>query len=170
MVIDPAASEISGAADAGNAGNDSYVANAGDVGDDVEMAARLRLAVTRLFRVLRRQVVGGCTPAQVSVLATVARLGVPTLGELAAAEQVQPPSMTRSVDGLETAGLVRRLLDHSDGRVVRVEVTTSGQRTLARIRSLRTAVLVQRMRRLSDDERRAVTELVPILEKLVADQ
>src|ERR1700727_2291738 len=65
-----------------------------------ELAARLRLAVLRLSRQLRQQLVGGVTQSQVSVLSSVERLGSPTLGELAASEKVQPPSMTRQVDAL----------------------------------------------------------------------
>src|SRR5271169_5862757 len=85
-----------------------------------ELAARLRLAVTRLSRRLRQQVVGGLTPSQGAALATVERLGEPTLGELAAAEQVQPPSMTRLAEGLARAGLVERVVDAADRRFARV--------------------------------------------------
>src|SRR5579862_3786568 len=120
---------------------------------EAELAARLRLAVTRLYRPLRQQVVGGLTPSQISALATAARLGNPTLGELAAAERVQPPSMTRMVVALEEAGLLVRLVDPADGRVVRAGVTPEGTRTLQRIRSLRNAELVRRLQRLGDDER-----------------
>lgn len=134
---------------------------------EAEVAARLRLAVTRLHRLLRQQVVGGLTPSQISALASAARLERPTLGELAAAERVQPPSMTRMVVGLERAGLLARLVDPADGRVVRVEVTAEGRRTLQRIRSLRNAVLVRRLARLTDDERRQLADLVPLLERLV---
>src|ERR1700691_613696 len=83
-------------------------------GSDAEVAARMRLAILRLSRRLRQQVAGGVTSSQVSALATVERLGTPTLGELAASEQVRPPSMTRIVVGLEGAGLVTRRVDAED--------------------------------------------------------
>src|SRR5580700_3069360 len=134
---------------------------------ETELAARLRLAVTRLSRRLRQQVAGGVTPSQVSALATVERLGTPTLGELASSEQVQPPSMTKIVVGLESAGLVARQEDDSDGRIVRVKLTADGRRTLARSRSLRNAYLVRRLRRLSDEDRAALEDAVRLLEHLV---
>lgn len=136
---------------------------------EAELAARLRLAITRLYRPLRQQVAGGLTPSQISALATATRLGRPTLGQLAAAERVQPPSMTRMVVGLEEARLLERLVDPADGRIVRVEVTAEGRRTLQRIRSLRNAVLVRRLQRLSDDERKQLAGLVPLLERLVEE-
>ena len=134
---------------------------------DAELAARLRLAVTRLSRRLRQQVAGSVTSSQVSALATVERLGAPTLGELAAHEQVQPPSMTKMVVGLEAAGLVRRREDDTDGRVVRVELTSEGRRTVQRSRSLRNAYLVRRLKVLSDAERAHLGEVVALLEHLV---
>ena len=136
-------------------------------GSDAELAARLRLAVTRLSRRLRQQVAGGVTSSQVSALATVERLGSPTLGELAASEQVQPPSMTRMVVGLEAAGLVVRREDDRDGRVVRVALTAEGRRTVQRSRSLRTAYLARRLRRLSEAERASLEDVVCLLEHLV---
>jgi len=139
----------------------------GAPGSDAETAARLRLAVTRLARRLRQQVAGGVTSSQVSALATVERLGTPTLGELAASEQVQPPSMTKMVVGLEAAGLVARGEDDSDRRVVRVALTAEGRRALQRSRSLRTAYLVRRLRRLSDAERASLEDVVRLLEHLV---
>src|SRR5579863_4220731 len=117
-----------------------------DPADPAAMAARLRLAVMRLNRRLRSQVAGGLTPSQISTLATVDRLETPTLGELAAAEMVQPPSMTRTVASLEAAGMLERLPDPTDGRVARVRATAEGRRTLQRIRSMRTALLAQRLR------------------------
>src|SRR5579863_9384996 len=75
------------------AGPESGDAGVEQRGSDAETAARMRLAILRLSRRLRQQVAGGVTSSQVSALATVERLGTPTLGELAASEQVQPPSM-----------------------------------------------------------------------------
>jgi DNA-binding MarR family transcriptional regulator len=138
-----------------------------DPTDPADLAARLRLAVMRLNRKLRRQVAGGLTPSQISTLATTDRIGTPTLGELAAAEMVQPPSMTRTVASLEGAGMLERLLDPTDGRVARVRTTAEGRRTLQRIRSMRTALLARRLRLLSDDERRRLADVVPLLERLV---
>ena len=137
------------------------------VGSDAEIAARLRLAVTRLARKLRQQVAGPVTPSQVSALATVERLGSPTLGEVAASEQVQPPSMTKMVVGLEAAGLVTRREDDSDRRVVRVTLTPEGRRTVQRSRSLRTAYLVRQLQRLSVRERASLENALGLLERLV---
>src|ERR1700728_4705194 len=78
---------------------------------DDDLASRLRVAVTRLNRKLRQQALAGLSPAQASALGTVNRLANPTLGELAAAEQVQPPTVTRLVTSLEGAGLVARETD-----------------------------------------------------------
>ena len=136
---------------------------------DPELAARLRLAVMRLSRRLRQQVADGATSTQVSALATVERLGTPTLGELATSEKVRPPSMTRIVVGLEEAGLVSRRVDDDDRRVARVMLTAEGRRVLQRSRSLRTAFLARRLRRLSTPEREALGELVRLLELLVEE-
>ena len=135
--------------------------------DEAALAARLRLVVTRLYRQLRQQVAAGLTPSQISTLSAVHRMGSPTLGELAAAEQVQPPSMTRTVTALEASGMIERLVDPDDGRVVRVRLNAEGGRTLQRIRSMRNALLARRLRRLTADERRQLAELMPVLERLV---
>src|SRR5207248_11562840 len=97
---------------------------------DTDLAARLRLAITRLARRLRQQAEGEVTPSQLSALSSVERLGPVTLGELAAVERVQPPSMTRIVAGLEEAGLVARKVDERDRRIARVPTTVAGQRLL----------------------------------------
>src|ERR1700688_51555 len=161
--LDPAVSDP-GAVDTVEPGGGH---ESGTTGSDAEMAARLRLAILRLSRRLRQQVAGGVTSSQVSALATVERLGTPTLGELAASEQVQPPSMTKMVVGLEAAGLVTRKEDDSDGRIVRVALTPEGRRALQRSRSLRNAFLVRRLRRLSDAERASLEDVVRLLEHLV---
>ncbi len=148
---------------------DSANRGLGTLESETELAARLRLAVTRLSRRLRQQVAGGVTPSQVSALATVERLGSPTLGELAGSEQVRPPSMTRIVVGLEAAGLVTRQIDTDDRRVARVTVTAEGRRVLQRSRSLRTAFVARRLRRLSEPERESLGELVRLLERLVEE-
>ena len=120
-----------------------------------ELATRLRVAVTRLNRKLRQQSLAGLSPAQASALGTVNRLNNPTLGELAAAEQVQPPTVTRLVTSLESAGLVARETDGVDRRVVRVRITAEGRRNLQRIRTLKNAYLTRRLAALDPAEQAA---------------
>jgi DNA-binding MarR family transcriptional regulator len=132
-----------------------------------DLPARLRLVVTRLARQLRQRAVVDLTPSQISALATIERAGPVTLGELAALERVQPPSVTVVVTRLEEKGLVVRRQDPQDRRVVRVETTKDGRRLLARSRSRKDAELDRRLRLLSDAERATLASAAAILERLV---
>jgi DNA-binding MarR family transcriptional regulator len=134
---------------------------------DEEVAGRLRVAVNRLQRRLRREALGGLSPGQASALGTVRRLGHPTLGELAAEEQVQPPSMTRIVGALVAVGLVSKEADAADRRSVHVRITPEGERALQRIRGAKDAFLVRRLGELGPDDRRHAAELVTLLEHLL---
>jgi DNA-binding MarR family transcriptional regulator len=145
-------------------------ARAGGPEADDELAARLRVAVTRLNRKLRQQALAGLSPAQASALGTVNRLTNPTLGELAAAEQVQPPTVTRLVTSMESAGLVARETDGVDRRVVRVRITAEGRRNLQRIRTLKNAFLTRRLAALNPAEKMLADDLTSLLEHLVADE
>jgi DNA-binding MarR family transcriptional regulator len=136
----------------------------------VDLAPRLRSAVTRLNRRLRSSALGGISPGQASALAMIERLGSPALSELAAAEQVRPPSMTRVVDALEGDGFVERRVDASDRRCQRVSLTPAGRRALAGIRGRKTAFLEARLSRLTETDRDAVARALPILERLSEDQ
>ena len=136
--------------------------------DDLDVAVRLRTAVTRLNRKLRQQALGSVSPAQASLLAMVERLGAPTLGELARAEQIQPPTATRLVGTLVEAGHLQRYEEPSDRRISRVRVTPAGRRELDRIRTLKTAFLVEQLGALDPVERRRAAELVVLLEHLAA--
>ncbi|MFZ0665360.1 MAG: MarR family transcriptional regulator [Acidimicrobiales bacterium] len=135
-----------------------------------ELAARLRLAVLRLSRQLRQQLVGDLTPSQVSVLSSVETLGKPTLGELAAREKVQPPSMTRQIDTLVATGFLDREVNPADRRIVRVKLTPQGMKILQQNRSVRTAFVAARLKRLPPEERDKLEELVTLLERLVEPQ
>jgi DNA-binding MarR family transcriptional regulator len=137
---------------------------------DDELAGRLRSAVVRLNRKLRQQALAGLSPAQASALGTVNRLTNPTLGELAAAEQVQPPTVTRLVASLENAGLVARETDDVDRRVVRIKITADGRRNLLRIRSLKNAYLNRRLAALDSEDQALAEALTSLLEHLVADE
>ncbi|HEX3461466.1 MAG TPA: MarR family transcriptional regulator [Acidimicrobiales bacterium] len=136
-----------------------------DVGE-AELASRLRLAVTRLHRRLRQQAVGGLSPAQISALASTERLESATLGELASHESVQPPSMTRIIAALEEKGLVTRVIDPTDRRVARIEVTPEGRQVLAESRSRKNVYLARQLHRLTPAERDALGGLTAVLERL----
>jgi DNA-binding MarR family transcriptional regulator len=134
------------------------------------VAARLRLANARLARRVRNEAMSAgddLTASRLAALATIEDLGPITLGELAAVEQVQPPSMTRIVARLEEAGLAVRVVDPDDRRVARVEITDAGRQTLARSRTRKTAFLAKRVARLAPGERAALAAALPILEQLI---
>ena len=130
------------------------------------MASRLRLAVTRLHRRLRQHGSTGLSPSQSSALASVEKLGSPTLGALAARESVQPPSMTRIVGGLEEMGYVTRVVDSSDRRVARVTVSAEGREVLRQSRSMKNAYLAQQLHRMPVEERELLGALTALLERL----
>jgi DNA-binding MarR family transcriptional regulator len=142
-----------------------------DVTAPPELASRLRLAVMRLARRLRQQGGdGSVSPSQLSALATLDRLAPLTLKGLAAAEQVQPPTMTRVVACLEERGLVQRSPHPSDGRVGVLRLTAGGRRFVDRSRRRKTAYLARRLEGLTPGERAALAAAVPVLEKLVEDR
>jgi DNA-binding MarR family transcriptional regulator len=132
-----------------------------------ELASRLRLSINRLHRLLRQESLAGLSPAQASALGAVNRMGSPTLGELAAIEQVQPPTMTRIVATLADGGMVTRITDATDRRSARVRITPAGKRSLERIRTLKNAFLTRRLAELDPDERAGAAGLVDLLEHLV---
>ena len=138
--------------------------------NDAELAARLRLSVTRLARRLRQKSDVEATASQISALATIERLGPLTIGELSAAERVQPPSMTRIVAGLEDLDLIQRETDERDRRVARVRVSSLGQGLLERSRSKKNAYLAARLGSLSDEERAALARAADILERLLESE
>jgi len=99
-------------------------------------------------------------------LATIERLGPITLGELAAVEQVQPPSMTRIVGRLEEWGYATRVVDPADRRVARAVITDAGRELLARSRTRKDEYLARRIAELSDTERALLARALPLIERL----
>lgn len=86
--------------------------------------------------------------------------------ELAAHERVTPPSMNRTLNGLERAGLIARTPSDDDARRVRVSITPAGRAQILATRALRTAWFSQRLADLTPDERRALEAVTPILRRL----
>lgn len=134
------------------------------------LAHELRTAVTRVSRRLR-----GVNPAatvtltQLAAMASIKTAEELTLGELAARERVQPPSMTRVVAALVEAGLVERKTDPNDGRQVLVRLTESGKSHLETEANAREAWLATELGKLSKDERETLREASEILLRLVED-
>jgi DNA-binding MarR family transcriptional regulator len=143
------------------------VRKAKERGDDQETVTRTRLAILRLARRLRQQALPGITPSQQSALAAIEHRGPLTLGELAAFENVRPPSITRIVAALEAEHLVERTTDPDDRRVTTVRTTDEGRAELRRIREERNAWLAERLAELDDDERALLDAALPVLEHLI---
>ena len=139
---------------------------------DAGLASELRAAVMRLRRRLatERHPDNDLSIGQMVVLGLLVRLGEQSVGELARAERVQPPSMTRTVNCLESEGYVRRRQHDTDGRQVVVSLTDAGRAAVLADRQRRDAWLAQQMRTLTPDERAALRTAAPILARLaVAD-
>jgi len=140
------------------------------VATDTQLASRLRLAVMRLARVLRQKAQDSITPSQLSALVSIERDGPVTLGDLAALESVQPPTMTRIVAGLEEQGLVQREVDPDDRRISRVRMTSQARKLLERNRSRKTAYLASRMRELTPEELDVLARAAGLLERMTEDE
>ena len=136
-------------------------------GSAESVADRLHSAAIHLLRRLRREDdASGVSAPRLSALSVVVFGGPLTIGELAAAEQVRVPTMSRLVATLDADGLVCRVLDPSDRRVVRVEATAAGRTLLHAGRRRRVAALAADVARLTAAERRAIRDAIPLLEKL----
>lgn len=132
------------------------------------LADRLHSAAIHLLRRLRREDDASGLPApQLSALSVIVFGGPVTLGQLAAAEQVRPPTITKVVAELEADGLVTRETDPADRRIVRVSATARGARLLHEGRARRVASLAESLRGLPAKDRASLERAVPILEQVV---
>ena len=138
--------------------------------DAERLAADLRVAVARLARRLRQQTGTDLTASLLSALWSIERLEPVTLGDLAVAERVQPPTLTRIASRLEEEGLVVRRTDTNDRRVTIVQLTPDGRRLLDRTRTRRTAYLTKRLRGLDPEDLAILERAAPILERLAGEQ
>lgn len=138
--------------------------------DPREIADRLHSAAIHLLRRLRRiDTATGVSGPALSALSVVVHAGPITLGALAGAEQVRPPSMTRTIAELEAAGLITRRADRSDKRVVRVQATAKGRRLLSKGRDSRVTELADRLGSLPAAQLDQLRSAIETLETLVRD-
>ncbi len=129
-------------------------------------ADQLHSAAIHLLRRLRKQdLFTGEGPARLSALSVLVFGGPKTLAELAAAEQVKPPTMSRIVAGLARSRLVAVSRDPQDARRVRIVSTPKGTRLLQQGRRRRIEYLASNLERLSHDELEELRHGIEILEK-----
>ena len=132
------------------------------------VADRLHSAAIHLLRLLRRRdVLSGIGPAQLSALSVIVFAGPSTLGDLAAAEQVKPPTMSRIAAGLVRARLAQRVADKQDARVVRLHATSKGHRLLQEARVRRIAELSRRLKNRPAGDLALLLRAAQIIEEIV---
>jgi DNA-binding MarR family transcriptional regulator len=145
---------------------DRAVTVTADVGPPSIDVTRLRVAIARVSRSLRRHELAGLTPTQLSALATVEQAGPLRLGDLAAAEKIAPSTLTRLVTVLEERGYVARQPVPGDARASTLLITPEGHAILERIRRESTILLADNLRTLSPDELTALAAALPALERI----
>lgn len=134
----------------------------------LSVADRLHSAALHLLRRVRKQdIATGEGPARLSALSVLVFGGPKTLKELAATEQVKPPTMSRIVAGLARSRLVHITEDPEDARRVRIAATPKGTRLLQKGREMRIAYLASQLEHLTPDELSQLGEAVEILGRLL---
>ena len=133
-----------------------------------DMASGLHSAAIRLLRMVRREDRStGISPPRLSALSVLVFAGPMSLAQLAAAEEVRAPTMSRIVEGLVKDGLATREADPGNRRKVRIAATEDGRRRLEAGRERRVRTLAERLRRLADSEQRALARGVEVLQRAV---
>jgi DNA-binding MarR family transcriptional regulator len=132
------------------------------------VADRLHSAALHLLRRLRiEDETLGISAPRLSALSVLVFGGPRRIGELADAEQVEPPTMTRLVDGMERDGFVVRSPDAEDRRAVVVRATAKGERALKKGRSQRVEALASQLRTLPTEQLAILSDGVDVLERIV---
>ncbi|MGN8244976.1 MarR family winged helix-turn-helix transcriptional regulator [Cellulomonas soli] len=131
------------------------------------LAAELRVSLSRASRRLKAERGDAALPdPQFNVLAFLHRDGPMTPGQLAEAEHVQPPSMTRTVNCLVELGFVRKDEHPTDGRQVVVSLTEEGQAEVVETRRRRDAWLTARLTAMTPDERDRLADAIELLRRI----
>jgi DNA-binding MarR family transcriptional regulator len=131
------------------------------------VADKLHSAAIHLLRRLRIEDGAlGISAPRLSALSVVVFAGPIPIGELAGAEGVRPPTMTRLVDGLERDGLVKREPDPDDRRGVIVRATPKGVRTLTRGRARRVEVLAEQLRTFPREDLATLATAADLLDRV----
>ena len=132
-----------------------------------EIAEALHAGAIRVLRIVRvEDTKAGIGPAQLSALSVLVFVGPRTLGELAAAEQVTPPTMSRIVQALVEQGLADRISPPEDRRSVRIGPTARGRKLLLAGRDRRVRVLAKHLERLNDDDLNTLAQAARLLAEI----
>jgi DNA-binding MarR family transcriptional regulator len=137
--------------------------------DDERVAVANRLnsvAIHLLRRIARTDQQSGLTAERMSLLSVLVYGGDRTIGQLAEAERLTAPAITRTVSLLEEQGLVRRTRSAADRRVVTVRATAAGRRLMEAARARRIASLAEDLATLSRADLAALNRAATILDKL----
>jgi len=141
------------------------MAASSDANHRLEIADRLHSAAIHLLRsAAKPDVLSGQGPARLSALSVLVFGGPRTLGELAAAERVKPPTMSRIVAGLKRTGLARIQKDGNDARRIRISVTPKGERLLQEARRRRIRALAGTLDGLTADDLNILDRAATIIE------
>ncbi|WP_348260694.1 MarR family transcriptional regulator [Telmatobacter sp. DSM 110680] len=133
------------------------------------LADQLHSAAIHLLRKLRREdAASGLNAPRLSALSVVVFAGPVTLGYLAAAEQVRPPTMTRIVDALAEQGLVVKKKNAQDGRSTLIHATAAGKKLLLQGRERRVRALAAQIAALGFDDRKMLEDAGEILRRVIA--
>jgi DNA-binding MarR family transcriptional regulator len=125
------------------------------------------LAIHLLRRVRRGDDAAGLSAPRLSALSVVIYRGPISLTELAKAEGVTAPTMTRLVQALVKSGLVEKNVDQTDNRAVLLRATVDGHATLDIARARRLAALEELLEQLDAEDIAIVEEAVDLLEPLL---
>ncbi len=137
--------------------------------DTLETANRLRPALLRLARELRRETESlGITSRQATLLLLIREYPGLSLRELAELERISAPSLSGHVDRLEAAGLIERIRSGGDRRRVGLELTTAGDRLLRKVRAQRTTWLAERLAELPPEQVEAIEQAIEPLNTLLS--
>ena len=135
-----------------------------------EIADRLHSAAIHLLRHVRTEdAESGLTAARLSALSVIVFGGPISISDLAAAEQVRPPTISRLAKEMGWEGLVRRERDSTDRLIVRLRATARGRQLLLEGRERRIAKLTQRVAELPVEDRERLSEAASALERLFPD-
>jgi DNA-binding MarR family transcriptional regulator len=134
----------------------------------LEVADRLHSAAIHLLRHARKQdVLAHVGPARLSALSVLVFGGPMALGQLAAAEQVKAPTMSRIVAGLKRSGLAKIETDAKDARRIRVTATAKGERLLQQARLRRVQLVAETLGGLRDPELDTLRRAAELMERAV---